>query len=105
MQIQRKGIDHDPVAPWCWATMVGRGEPVEILSYPIPAEGKSEIDNDATIMVRLTIGDCRTLTEVPFKSVACFDKSRADLELQEKYTCICLPLPEPPNDDYPMHGE
>ena len=69
--IQRKGIDHDPVCPWQWGTIVGRSEPVEILSYPIPND-----EHEDTIMVRLTVGDCRTLTEIPFKDVAVFSPDR-----------------------------
>ena len=74
--IQRPGIDQDPVHPWQWATMAGLPDPVEVMSYPIPAEGKTEIDDDATIMIRKIVGDCRTLTEVPFKQVAVFSPDR-----------------------------
>lgn len=76
--IQRKGIDHDPVRPWQWATWWGKGEdPVEVLSYPIPPESGENADyEDYTIMVRTTIGDCRTLREVPFRQVAVFAPCR-----------------------------
>jgi len=87
--IQRPGIDHDPVRPYVWATLLGRSEPVEIMSYPSP-----ESDGD-TIMIRLTPGDPTTLKEVPFKLVACFDKSRWHIEdtmrktAQPKVKFIC----------------
>ncbi len=76
-KIQRPGIDHDPITPWMWATMSGRGEPVEILSYPVPARGDGpNITERATIMVRLTVGDCTTLREVPLRLVGCFSPDR-----------------------------
>ena len=74
--VQRKGRDMDPVRPWQWADMPLKHDPVEIVSYPIPAEGKSEIDNNATIMVRMTVGDPTSIREVPFRLIACFCPSR-----------------------------
>ncbi len=79
MLIQRQGIDHDPIRPLMWATMVGQSEPVEILSYPVPHDGSLEIDLEkATIMVRTTVGDPTTLREVSLRSVACFTPDRHD---------------------------
>ena len=76
MKIQRLGIDHDPVRPWQWADMPLRSDPVEIVSYPIPAKGRAEIDRDATIMVRMRVGDPTSIREVPFRLVACFAPDR-----------------------------
>lgn len=77
---QRPGIDHDPIQPWMWATMVGYAGPVEVLSYPIPHEDAGAvIDDRATIMVRTIIGDPTTLVEVPLRRVACFNKNRHEL--------------------------
>lgn len=75
---QRKGIDHDPVVPWNWATLPGRGTPVELVSYPVPAlEDGATIDHyKATVMVRMTVGDPTTLREVPLRAVAAFAPSR-----------------------------
>lgn len=75
--MQRVGWDHDPIKPWQWATMVGRVKPVEILSFPIPADGDTQADPEtATIMVRLTVGDPCTLAEVPLSRVAVFHPSQ-----------------------------
>ena len=75
--IQRKGRDHDPVKPWQWADMPFKADPVEIVSYPIPAAGHGTvIDRDATIMVRMTVGDPTSIREVPFRLIACFCPSR-----------------------------
>ena len=76
MPIQRKGRDMDPVKPWQWADMPMRPNPIEIVSYPIPAEGKAEIDTGATIMVRMTVGDPTSIREVPFRLIARFSPDR-----------------------------
>ena len=76
MLIQRKGRDMDPVKPWQWADMPLYPHPVEIVSYPIPAEGKSEIDESATIMVRMMPGDPTSIREVSFRLIACFAPDR-----------------------------
>lgn len=65
--LKRKGIDHDYVKPWNWATMACRDKPVEILSFPTP---------ENTIMVRMTIGDPTTLREVPLNRIAAFSPDR-----------------------------
>jgi len=67
-ELQRKGIDHDPVKPWNWATIVLRSDPVEIVSYPDP------IDN--TIVVRMTVGDPTSIKTVPVKAIAAFSPDR-----------------------------
>ena len=72
--MKRPGIDHDPVKPWNWATMAGRPDPVEILSYPDP---------DGTIMVRTTVGDPTTLVEVPVKDIAAFSPDRHEQSYDE----------------------
>lgn len=74
--IQRKDRDMDPVKPWQWADIPFKRDPVEIVSYPIPAEGHTGIDRDATIMVRMTVGDPTSIREVPFRLIACFCPSR-----------------------------
>jgi hypothetical protein len=71
MQEIRDGIDHDPVQPWNWATMPGRSDPVEIVSYPIPDGAGNE-----TVMVRLTVGDPTSLVEVPMNAIAAFAPDR-----------------------------
>ncbi len=78
MQYQRAGKDMDPVKPWNWATMPLRAEPVEILSYPVPAEGDglAIVESRATIMVRLTVGDPTTLKEVALQAIAAFSPDR-----------------------------
>lgn len=76
MNIQRKGIDHDPIQPWYWGT-TPFGHIVEILSYPVPhQDARGEIDSRATIMVRTTPGDPTTLREIPLKFVAVFHPDR-----------------------------
>lgn len=83
--IQRPGIDHDPVVPWVWATTPGRSDPVEIVSYPIPHEdARGEIDDRATIMVRMMVGDPTSIKEVPFKHVACFAPDRHEWDCRPK---------------------
>ena len=67
-ELQRKGIDHDPVKPWNWATLVMRGDPVEIVSYPDP------VDN--TVFVRMTVGDPTSARHVPLKALAAFSPDR-----------------------------
>lgn len=74
--IQRAGKDMDPVKPWQWATLPGRSDPVEIVSYPSPAKGATEINREATIMVRMTVGDPTSIKEVLFRHVACFSPDR-----------------------------
>jgi hypothetical protein len=75
--VQRPGIDHDPIKPWQWATIPGRADPVEIVSYPVPAEGRGDsIDELSTIMVRMVVGDPCSLVELPLRVVACFAPSR-----------------------------
>jgi hypothetical protein len=54
----------------------GTESAVEIVSYPIPADGRTEIDRDATIMVRITVGDPTSIREVPFRHIACFSPDR-----------------------------
>lgn len=66
MIVQREGLDHDPVVPWNWATIVGRTDPVEIVSYP----------SDETVMVRMVVGDPTTIREVPLKAIAAFSPDR-----------------------------
>lgn len=82
--IQREGIDMDVVRPWQWATLPGREDPVEIVSYPIPANGSSEIDRNATIMVRMTVGDPTSIKEVLFRFVACFSPDRHEWYYRQK---------------------
>lgn len=71
---QRPGRDHDPVRPWVWADMPLRSDPVEVVSYPIPAQ--SGLEEDATITVRMTVGDPTSITEVPLRHIACFAPDR-----------------------------
>lgn len=66
--IFRKGIDHDPVKPWHWATLVMRNNPVEIVSYPDP------VDN--TVFVRMTVGDPTSVRYVPRRALAAFSPDR-----------------------------
>lgn len=83
--IRRPGRDHDPVRPWVWATLPLRQDPVEVVSYPIPALGHgTEIDQDATIMVRMVVGDPTSIQEVPFRDVACFNPSRHEWGLRPR---------------------
>ena len=74
--IQRIGIDHDPVVPWNWASLPFREAPVEICSWPIPHPLKAVADEDATIMVRMTVGDPTSIKEVPLKLIAAFEPYR-----------------------------
>ena len=75
--IQRPGIDHDPIKPWVWGTLAGRSDPVEVVSYPIPAEGSgATMDAGATIMVRMMPGDPTSIREAPLRAVACFEADR-----------------------------
>ena len=67
-EVLRPNIDHDPVKPWNWATLVGRTDPVEIVSYPDPT--------DQTIVVRMTVGDPTSIKTVPLKAVAAFSPDR-----------------------------
>lgn len=75
---QRPGKDHDPVVPWVWADSPLRSDPLEVVSYPIPAEGDglAIVESRATIMVRTTVGDPTTIREVPLRLIACFDRTR-----------------------------
>jgi len=74
--IQRDGRDHDPVRPWVWASLPLRSDPVEVVSYPIPAGCGGVIDDDATIIVRMTVGDPTSIKEIPFRHTACFSPDR-----------------------------
>ncbi len=75
--LQRPGIDMDPIKPWVWADMPLREAPVEVVSYPIPHEdANGEINDRATIMVRMQVGDPTSIKEVPLKSIACFAQDR-----------------------------
>lgn len=78
-EIRREGIDHDPVKPWQWGTLPLRGDPVEIVSYPIPNEGSED-----TIMVRMKVGDPTSIKEIPFKAVACFAPDRHEWFLRPR---------------------
>lgn len=75
---QRPGKDHDPVAPWVWADALFQSAPLEVVSYPIPAEGDglAIVERRATIMVRTTVGDPTSIREVPLRLISCFDPSR-----------------------------
>jgi hypothetical protein len=75
---QRKDYDHDPVEPWNWASLGIRSDPVEIVSYPIPAEqdGADIIEHRATVMVRMTVGEPGSIKEVPLRHIAAFHPSR-----------------------------
>ena len=73
---RRPGIDHDPVKPWQWGDIALKTDPVEIVSYPIPAAGRQEIDCDATIMVRMRVGDPTSICEVSLRLVSCFAPDR-----------------------------
>lgn len=64
----RPGIDHDPVKPWNWGTLVCRRDPVEIVSYPDPV--------DQTIVVRMTPGDPTSIRTIPLKAIAVFSPDR-----------------------------
>ncbi len=66
--LHRPGIDHDPVKPWNWATLVLRSDPVEIVSYPDPIE--------KTIVVRMTPGDPTSIRTVPVAAIAAFSPDR-----------------------------
>lgn len=75
--IQRKYRDHDPVKPWVWSDLLFYGEPVEVVSYPIPHEdAEGVIDDRATIMVRMHVGDPTSIREIPFSATACFSPDR-----------------------------
>lgn len=66
--VQRPGIDHDPVKPWNWATIVLRSDPVEIVSYPDPT--------DETVIVRMLPGDPTSIRTVPLRAIAAFSPDR-----------------------------
>ena len=84
--IKRPGIDHDPIRPWVWADTPFRSDPMEVVSYPIPAEGSNgEIDDRATIMVRMTVGDPTSIREVPLKQIACFSPDRHEWWYRPKH--------------------
>ena len=70
--LKREGIDHDEVKPWNWATIVGRTDPVEIVSYPCPVED--------TIEVRMIPGDPTTMKTVPVRAIAAFAPDRYDVD-------------------------
>jgi hypothetical protein len=86
--VTRQGIDHDPVKPWNWATFGIEGDPVEIVSYPIPAD---DIDCThqrgrcrCTVMVRRKVGDPTSLREVPLRLIAAFSPDRHEWILRER---------------------
>ena len=84
--IHRPSIDHDPVKPWQWGDMPFKADPVEIVSYPIPAPGRgSIIDRDATIMVRMQVGDPTSICEVSLRLIACFAPDRHEWYYRPKY--------------------
>ena len=87
MLIQRKNRDHDPVRPWVWSTLPMRSEPIEIISYPIPHEDADGIiDDRATIMARMKVGDPTSIREISFKYTACFAPCRhEDFYRPKKY--------------------
>jgi hypothetical protein len=69
--------DLDPIKPWVWCDMVGSDTPREVVSYPQPAEGANGIiDRDATIMVRMRVGDPTSIKQVPLRAISCFDRTR-----------------------------
>ena len=80
--LQRQGRDHDPIRPWVWGTLVLRGDPVEVVSYPVPPSvptGRVDshgLDHGYTLMVRMLPGDPTSIREVPLRHIACFDPSR-----------------------------
>ncbi len=74
-EVLRKGIDHDSVKPWNWATIVMRSDPVEIVSYPTP---------DETVMVRMKVGDPTSIKEVPLKAIAAFSPDRHEWNSRER---------------------
>jgi len=76
MTYQRRNIDHDPVKPWNWASLVGRTDPVEIVSYPDPIE--------QTILVRLIIGDPTSIRYVPVSAIAAFSPDRHEWNLRPR---------------------
>ena len=83
--LQRRGTDADPVKPWQWATLAGLQDPVEIVSYPIPAQGMGTvIDRRATIMVRLRVGDPTSIREVRLCHIACFSPDRHEWHYRPK---------------------
>jgi len=55
------------IKPWQWATVVGKTDPVEIVSYPDP---------DGFVMVRMLPGDPTTLERIPVKFIAAFEPDR-----------------------------
>ncbi len=73
--LQRKGMDHDPIKPGMFATVGLTGE-MEVVSYPVPANGYNPvIDKDATIVVK-PINELGDPIEVPLKIVYVYDPSR-----------------------------
>ena len=57
--------------PWVWATLPGRADPVEVVSYPWQ-------DGDHgpwQVMVRMTVGDPTSIQQMPAQAVACFAPS------------------------------
>lgn len=72
----RPRTDMDPVVPWVWGDLPLRHDPVEVVSYPIPAGQDGVIDDRATIMVRMKVGDPTSIKEVLLRHLACFDKTR-----------------------------
>jgi len=72
----RPGIDHDPVKPWNWATIVGQTDPVEIVSYP---------DEDDRVFVRMVVGDPTSAKWVPLSSIAAFSPDRHEWRADPVY--------------------
>ena len=63
-----------------------KADPVEIVSYPIPASGcGAEINRDATIMVRMRVGDPTSICEVPLRLIACFSADRHEWYYRPKH--------------------
>lgn len=62
-----------------------RSDPVEIVSWPIPHSLEAEAGNDATIMVRMTVGDPTSIKEVPLRHIAAFDPTRHEWWYRPKH--------------------
>ena len=67
-ELLRHGIDHDPVKPWNWGTLVMRHDPVEIVSYP------DTVNN--TVFVRMMVGDPTYAKYLPLNALAAFSPDR-----------------------------
>jgi len=86
---QRQGIDKVPVAPWAWATLAGQTDPVEVVSFPIPAEGQCNIDANASVVVRIKVGEPGSLRQVRLEDIACFDKEDHEWDNRPKHIYDC----------------